>query len=342
MNPLRIAFIANSKNPALYKADPAYIYRCENLALALREAGHNTYMMHISELSSKQRFDIIVLHRPKKHWLTQWRLRSLQRKGCKVIADFDDLVFLPEFATQSPGVINSLVSEKQTIKNFASHQAGLQYCDACLVSVTPLIQKIERVFSKPVLLLPNAVHRSWYPLLEAPNRLAEPKLTYFPGTRSHDRDFATIKPVLEQLLAEEPDLRLQITGVLTTDLHCKPQQLILQPKQPFADYALQVASSWLNLAPLEDTEFNRHKSALKAIEASWFNVPTLASPIPDMQRLQHAGAELMHNQQDWYRAIKTRLNSTQYTNLEPLRTKIQTIANAETNAEHFLQFVARV
>lgn len=342
MNLLKIAFVANNKNPALFLADPAFIYRCENLALALSELGHQVSLLHISELRSNHRFDIVVLHRPKRNWLTQWRLHFLKRRGCKILADFDDLVFLPEYAAVSPGVINNLVSLQQTENNFASHLTGLRYCDACIVSVTPLLEKITAIFDKPVTMLPNTVHRSWYNLNEDINRLSTPRLTYFPGTRSHDKDFATIKPVLEQLLSEEPELKLQITGVLTTDLRCRSEQLILQPKQPFADYANQVAKSWVNLAPLEDTEFNHHKSALKAIEASWFNAPTLASPIPDMQRLQAAGAELMYSQQDWYSAIKALLNHAHYASKQPLREKILAIASAEQNAKQFLLFVSQL
>ena len=49
--------------------------------------------------------------------------------------------------------------------------------------------------------LPNAVHRSWRGLDNPPaTDRAEPVLRYLPGTRSHDRDFALVAPVLSALL----------------------------------------------------------------------------------------------------------------------------------------------
>lgn len=343
MNQLRIAFVANNKNPALFMADPAFIYRCENLALALQNLGHEVTLMHISELKISQYFDFIVLHRPKKNFITYWILRALKRKGSKVLADFDDLVFLPEFAQFSPGVVNNLVSLQQTKKKFSSHQSAIDYCHACIVSVKPLQEKFNQFIDKPTLLLHNAVHQSWYPLNVSPERIDRPKLTYFPGTRSHDRDFATIKDMLEEVLHEEQDLILQITGLLNTDIRCRKNQIITYPKVLFKEYVSHVAQSWLNLAPLENTVFNHHKSALKAIEASWFNAPTLATPIPDMERLQTAGAELMVSQDDWYRAIKAMLNKTYYqAKQQGLRQKLLANTSIENNAQTFLNFVANL
>ncbi|GGW58751.1 hypothetical protein [Alishewanella tabrizica] len=340
MKPLSIAFVANTKNPRLFRSDPAFIYRCENLALALHDAGHHVELLHISKLNCTKPYDIIVLHRPKQQLFLAWRLAWLKRRGCRIIADFDDLVFLPEFANVSPGVVNGVVSLAQTQKNFATHQKALRYCDAFTVSVNPLQEKLQHLMPhKPILCLPNAVHQSWYAVPEAPDRTAVKRLTYFPGTRSHDKDFATIQPVLEQLLHEEPDLQLHITGVLNATITCRNSQLVRHPKQPFAGYAHHVAKSWLNLAPLELTEFNQHKSALKTIEAAWFNAPTLATPIPDMQRLQNAGALLMHNSDNWYHTVKQLLDQQHYAQTSrQLRQRIEQQGTISEFARHFLEF----
>lgn len=340
MNALKIAFVANTKNPNLYRTDPAFIYRCENLALALKQLGHEVTFMHVSELSFNQSYDVLVIHRPKAHWLTSWQLSWFRKKGAKIIADFDDLVFSPEWAHVSPGVLNGLVTLKQTKRNFSKHQKALNYCDAILVSVHPLVNKMQLLTDKPIFLLHNTVHMSWYSLDECLDRNTIPRLTYFPGTKSHDKDFALITPVLEQLLSEEPELQLHITGVLSTNIKCRSEQLFMHPKQPFADYAKHVAKSWLNLAPLENTEFNNHKSALKAIEAAWFNVSTLASPIPDMLRLENAGAILMNSKEDWYKTIKQNLTKPQDIEKSSLRERIQAAGTATDLAKSFIRNIS--
>lgn len=341
LNALRIVFVATNKNPNLFLADPSFVYRCQNLAMALQAIGHQVQLTHISKLNFWSKIDILVIHRPKGDFLTKLQIQILRHKGCKIIADFDDLVFVPEFAYASPGVINHLVSLKQTETNFQLHYKGLQICDGCIVSVVPLQQKVAEHFNLPVLVIPNTVHLNWRALNKSPDKLKSPKLTYFPGTRSHDRDFATIVPILEQLLDEEPELQLMITGVLSTDLKCRPHQITCYPKQSFDNYAKHVASSWLNLAPLEETVFNTHKSALKVIEAAWFNTPTLASPIPDMQRLENAGAILMNSPNDWYNSIKSMLNNESDWSAQPnLRNKILAAGDLGLFAQRFLQFVA--
>lgn len=331
--------MANTKNPNLYRADPAFIYRCENLAMALENLGHKTVYLHNSQLSSEHNFDIIVLHRPKFSWLTSWRISRLKKKGCIIIADFDDLVFSPEWAHVSPGVINGLVTLKQTQRTFSQHQKALNYCDAILVSVEPLVTRMQGVIDKPIMLLHNTVHMSWYSISEDAERLNTPRLTYFPGTKSHDKDFALITPILEQIMSEEPELQLHITGILSTKIRCNTNQIFFYPKQPFADYANHVSKSWLNLAPLEHTEFNINKSALKAIEAAWFNAPTLASPIPDMLRLKNCGAILMKSEDDWYNAIKQQLTSSNAEAMKPqLKERIQAAGTVEQQAQKFLNF----
>jgi hypothetical protein len=155
--------------------------------------------------------------------------------------------------------------------------------------------------------LPNAVHRSWRSQAEpAPQDQAEPVLRYLPGTRSHDRDFAQVAPVLSALLRERPALRLELVGPLSHALDVPADQVQHRPRLPFADYLSEVRRPGIHLAPLETTPFTACKSALKVIEAAFWNQPTVCSPLPDAQRLVGAGACVAATAADWHRWI-TRL-----------------------------------
>lgn len=313
MTKLTIAFIAHTKNPALFMNDPSFIYRCENLALALQELGHKTDLLHYTQVDPKVQYDIMVFHRPKyrfgfRHWL-----KKLRKRGTLVIADFDDLVFDPQWAEVSPGVINQQVSLQQTQKNFRRNQKALRAFNWVTASTTPIVERIQSMGAEHAMLLPNAAHTRWL-ATPIPTKPERPRLTYFPGTRSHDRDFAIAQPALERYLHDHPEVQLQITGPLSQSLRCRDDQLVRFDKQPFDTYQHHIAQSWLNLAPLQDTLFNAHKSALKAIEGSFFNAATLASPIPDMQRLNNCGAVLVPHtttakdaEDAWYSAIAANL-----------------------------------
>lgn len=304
MKKLRFAFVAFSNSKDKFVADPSFIYRCENLALALRAEGHHADLLHYSNLTSSEHYDLVFFHRPKRRFGLSYLLHRLHRNGTVTIADFDDLVFDPAVAYLSPGVLNSLVTLKKTEQMFRSHATALKKFNLISVSTIPLANAVSRQAPHAkVIVMPNTVHYSWYSAITKTLPVEHWNLTYFPGTRSHDRDFAMIRQPLEQFLDEHPSIKLHITGVLDYELRCRPQQLVQHDKQKFSKYHKFVAQSWVNLAPLEATLFNQHKSAIKAIEAAYWHAPTLASPIPDMHRLQGCGAVLADDLNSWYQQL---------------------------------------
>lgn len=340
MNLLRFAFIACNKNPQRYMQDPSFIYRCDNLALALADLGHQADLLHYTQLSRKAQYDVVVFHRPGYRFGFNWLIKRLRKQGSLVMADIDDLIFHPDWATVSPGVMNQLVSYEQTKKNFAANAKALALFEHISTSTAPLAEKLQQQQpSARVLQLPNTVHQSWYQH-DAPPAERALRLTYFPGTRSHDRDFATIAAPLAEFLHQQPNVELHITGVLNCRLSCRPGQLVQHDKQPFAGYALHVAQSRINLAPLENTEFNQHKSALKAIEAAYFNAPTIASPIADMQRLSHCGAVLANDENQWFTALQALAGESYYQqHSHQLRQRLLAHTNIAQQAQRLLQFV---
>ncbi|MBT42045.1 MAG: hypothetical protein CMF12_05930 [Idiomarina sp.] len=351
----RIAFIASNKNPLKFAADPAFIYRCQNPALALQAQGHRVYLQHVSTLLStfgaklsQPTLDIAVFHRPCARTLRQrWQLyqlfKKLRQRGTRLIADFDDRVFATEFAADSPGVRNGYVSQQQTAKNFAQHQQLLHYFDAFSVSTQPLQAALQQQVQVPVHCLPNAPHKSWYAQTPSQQPAKPFVLKYLPGTRSHDQDFALIAATVSDFLQRHQDAELHITGVLErTRLPAalaNSPQVIWQPKQPYEHYWQTVNAGHVHLAPLEDTPFNRGKSALKAIEAGFFNRPTIASPIPDMQRLVNAGVSFAHTPADWAEQLEYHKlhNDPLPTHL---RQQVLDCYSAEQQAHDLLQRVA--
>lgn len=340
MKPLSFAFIACNKNPQLFRTDPSYIYRCENLALALKAQGHQIEMLHYTQIKDFGHYDVAIFHRPVHGLLFRWYLNKLRRKGCLLVADVDDLIFAPEYAHVSPGVVNKLVSLRQTEKNFQTNAKALACFDKFTTSTLPLQQKLWQYFpASQVLLLPNTVHSNWYTINQLATQNKHKILTYFPGTRSHDRDFASIAEPLAEFLHENQDVQLHITGVLNCTLNCRAEQLQLNAKVSFTQYPQAVANSWVNLAPLEYNEFNLHKSAIKAIEAAFFGAPTLATPIPDMQRLADCGALLVNNATDWFSQL-TMLCQTSYYQQHSfqLREKILAKADIQQQTQSFIKF----
>ena len=301
--PLAIAFLACNKNPDRFREDPSFTYRCENLALALAAQGHAVTLSHLSRPGWGRRPDIAVFHRPQLSWRLWWTLQRWRRQGVQLVADVDDLVFDPAQAHQSPAVLNGQLPLGTLRRRFWRHRQALRLFDRVTVSTQPLAQALaEQVGSATrIHWLPNAVHRSWRGLDNPPaTDRAEPVLRYLPGTRSHDRDFALVAPVLSALLRARPRLRLELVGPLAFALDAPAAQVQHRPRVSFADYLSEVRRPGIHLAPLESTPFTVCKSALKVIEAAFWNQPTVCSPLPDAQRLTEAGACVAASPADWH------------------------------------------
>lgn len=309
---LAVTFLACNKNPALYRSDASFIYRCENLAAALSAQGHIVACQHMTQFSWQSLPDVVVFHRPQftpRFWLLfNW----LKQHGVHLVADIDDLVFRPELASISPGVTNGQVAIGDVRRLFGRHGRALRRFSRITCSTAALRDELQalpgRADDLEVIMLPNAVHQTWRTSVRdldvagpAASRVQglRPILRYLPGTHSHDRDFELIAPVLTQVLKHRPHVHLEIVGPLDFQLDLPADQVLRREKLPFAHYHQVVQGTRINLAPIELTPFTRCKSALKVMEAAYWNVPTVCSAIPDARRLTHAGACLAETPDQW-------------------------------------------
>jgi len=337
--PLAIAFLACNKNPSRFAEDASWLYRCDNLAWALGQAGHAVCCTHLS-LCPPRRFDVVVLHRPRLGWRLRWLLRRWRRQGTRVVADYDDLVFRPECAAGSPAVLNQVWPEAEIAAQFAHHAAALAQVDRVTVSTAPLQAELP-LSAAPSWVLPNAVHHSWRGLPATPLAAGE-VLSYLPGTRSHDRDFALAAEGLTQFLRTHPSARLELTGPGHYVLDLPASQCQRAARRPFATYPDVVRRARVNLLPLEDTRFNRCKSALKVVEAGFWNIPTLCSPLPDADRFQHAGALVATSPADWAGGLARLMDDAAFyrQHSEGLRERVLARADILAVVAPWLAFVA--
>ncbi len=316
----QIIFWATNKNAKKTYQDPSWFYRCVNLGTALQDLGWQVAYRHIASWKPDLTADIAFFHRPQWNGHFWKHLCLLKRRGVKLIADFDDFIFDPHQAQYSPAVLNGILTLEQTAQNFTRHQKVLSYLDTLTVSTQPLADHLAKLIPQtPVVVLPNAVPNQWLKqsntLTPAKTKLAQPIISYLPGTRSHDRDFQVFQPAIERFLQDYPQVRLRVTGPLNFALNVQENQIIRQEKVPFADYYQQFQDIWVNLAPLEDTPFTRCKSALKVIEAAYWGIPTLCTPIADTARFADTGGIAVTTDSEVYAALQQLLQLDTYTTL---------------------------
>lgn len=339
---MRFAFVACNRNAARFRQDPSFIYRCENPAAALMAAGHEVVLLHVTAFPARPRFDGVIFHRPAYSMRLRLALLACRLAGVRVLADLDDLVADPFLAEMSPAVRNGILSLAVVRRQFARNASALALFPRITVSTEPLAGHVRAQFpDSGVAVVSNAVHRSWRKLgLPSAGTPRERIITYLPGTRSHDRDFAQMADVMGVLLADHPELRLHVTGPLAFEMTARAGQIVRADKVPFQQFHEKYWSSWLNIAPLEPTPFTRCKSALKVMEAGFWGVPTVCSTNPDVERFVGAGAVPAESPDDWYRQIKSLMEPARYEAVTArLRERVLERADIDQMAERLLHFV---
>lgn len=294
---MRIAFIACNKNRQRFGQDPAFIYRCDNLAHGLRCIGFEVWVGHVTSFPWWQTWDATVFHRPRNNWRLSILSSLLHRKGTRLIADFDDLVFDPDMACFSPGVLNGTVPLDVTTRQFKAHRAALAAFDVVTLSTTPLAKHVACIpaCSVRVVVIPNALHWSWLTMNPHAITTEHQVISYMPGTSSHDRDFAIVAPGLAGVMQRHPGAQLVVTGPLNFSIPAVTDRVAHKAKLPFQSYHEAFKGVHVNLAPLEATPFTECKSAIKVMEAAWWGVPTVCSTLPDAARFADAGAVIVNS-----------------------------------------------
>ncbi|PWQ95012.1 hypothetical protein DKT75_13845 [Leucothrix arctica] len=297
--------------------DASFRYRCENLSAGLNQLNIDTKLQHISEFKLEASTTHVVFQRPRNTPRLKRLIRQLKLAKVRTIADFDDLVFDPEYATVSPAILNNRRPLRQVTKDYKSHYDALVQFKRIIVSTNTLKRHVQRLIKGSLThIIHNYAHYKWpYKQPQHPEQRKK-VLTYFPGTRSHDRDFWQIEDVLSTFIKQHADVSLLIIGPLETKLLNTPHPQIKHiAKLPFEQFAQAAAKSWVNLLPLEPTPFNQNKSALKVIEAATNLAPTICSPLPDAQRFVGHGVLIAHDDTEWLKHLTHCLDPENYLKL---------------------------
>lgn len=337
MKKLHIAFVSLHPKIRRFRKDASFIYRCENLSIALSELGHKVSLLHITALLFKKDFDIVVFLRPSDSRLFDFVVKRLRARGVVLIADVDDLIFNPEYAQFRPSVRNNAANQDETQRKFIAHAAALQKLDKVQLSTRTLASQYLAISpNSKCFVTPNTAFRSWYKILPLGPGKGQ-CISYFSGTRTHDRDLAIVAPVLKRLLERHQNLVVQIVGPVS--LGFQHPRLREVKKVNFKEYVNLVRTSHICIAPLEDTPFNQCKSALKAFEAAAMNVPTIASPVGEYAELQINGVLHAQSAEDWESQLEFTLNPDNYQRLcKDLRERMFAHSDTDRIGQKFLEF----
>ncbi len=263
-------------------------YRTEPIAETLKRQGFTasvTVQDNPFLVSYAHDFSVFVFHRVIFTDKVKKFVDHIKEHGGTIIFETDDLVYDPEFLKHMDYFQKMNALERKLYENGVGGEILADpYVQVCTTSTEYLARKL-REKDKRVFVLRNRLTEKDVTVAENARQsmkkdLSVVRIAYFSGTPSHNKDFATIAPVVKRLLAKYPDLRLVLAGPLDVDdtLNEYTPQIERVAFAPRAEHFHNIANVDINLVPLEiGNPFCESKSELKWFEAGIVGVPTVAA-----------------------------------------------------------------
>lgn len=245
----------------------------------------------------------LVLQRSRiAFWPYDGLRHLLETSGTKLILELDDaLTHIPE---TSP-FHEQFRSMRREFEQYFRH------ADLITVS-TPYLKELYSQYNRNVIVLPNCIDtRIWNYELSAQPVEQPPLKILFSGTPTHGEDFMALSAAMGRILEEfRGEVELIIWGNMIPEFSGRPGVRIIERYE--ADYAGYAATLMglkadIGIVPLQDTVFNRAKSAVKWLEYSACGIAGIFSDVGEYGHVvSHGETGLMvaNNEADWYGAIK--------------------------------------
>jgi glycosyltransferase involved in cell wall biosynthesis len=228
-------------------------------------------------------FSVFVFHRVLVTPKIAEMIARITAQKKEILFEADDLLYDPQFLPFMDGYQSMNTLERKLYEHgLGGELVANPYVTHATTTTQYLADRLQAK-GKSVFVVRNKLSQADVCLVETlPGAGASPhiRLGYLSGTMSHNKDFATIVPVLLELLGKYPALRLVLVGPLETGsvLDTVVSQIERLPFLSREEYFATLAGIDINLAPLEiGNPFCEAKSELKWLEAGGVGVPTVAS-----------------------------------------------------------------
>lgn len=239
--------------------------------------------------------DVIVLQRLTLDTMAQ-AVPMIRAKGVAVVVDMDDDLSSIHPRHPAYAKYNPAAGGKHSWKN-----AEAACSNATIVTTsTAALQKVYAPHGRGVV-LPNCVPAAY---LDIP-RVDSDVIGWAGSVHSHPDDLKVVGTAVRRLVSQGH--RFRIVGppfgvTRELDLDAMPETT---GNVAFDQWPHAVASLGIGIGPLQDSIFNRSKSALKVLEYSATGVPWVASPRAEYKAFHEQGVGLLASKpQHWFQHLR--------------------------------------
>jgi len=250
-------------------------------------------------------------------------VKQARKLGVTVCYDIDDPIFSKRVYSNNRNLDSLSGNEKSLLLDSCDEYLNvMRQCEIHFTS-TPGMQELELELGLDnVTVWPNVIDSESMAIV---NQLLEQKklikqknsdviLGYMSGSRAHDMDFEIAMQALSKILEKFPFVKLVLGGyfILPSALAPYADRIIQLPFNSYHGYYQNIASIDINIVPLEQSEFNHCKSAIRYLEASLVKVPTIASAVGDFVNVisDRENGYLAVTEADWLQAIELLLENS--------------------------------
>ena len=237
-------------------------------------------------LSYADTFSVFVFHRVLFTDSIAKFITAVKDWEKEIVFETDDLTFDPALFAQTDAYAQmGALERKLYTQGLGGEILDDSYVKTATTTTSFLADRL-RERGKRVFVVPNKLSGADVEMAEKALKSRRVKeghpltISYFSGSASHDRDFATISEPLLGILEGYPEVDLAIYGPLRLDRRFDMFGVRVRrvPYAPRERHWENIAASDINLAPLVIGDpFCESKSELKFFEAGICGVPTVAS-----------------------------------------------------------------
>lgn len=276
-----------------------YRYRVSHQREQLEANNISTAEVFYQEISMDlvKNFRIFIFFRCPYTDLIGEFIKKAKRYNKTVLFDIDDLMIDTRYTKTIPYVQAMSENDKKLYDDGVVAMGKLlSMCDAAITTTEVLADELGKYISD-VTINRNVASEYMIKISEDAwkrNSNKEEnivKIGYFSGSITHNPDFAIVLPALVRLMEKYQHVELILVGELDIPRELKvfKERIVVSKMISWKRLPDLIAEIDINIAPLDDTIFNRAKSENKWIEASLVKVPTVASRVGAFEKMIENG-----------------------------------------------------
>ena len=298
-------------------------YRAYNMKECLELGGIDSEIMEIADIETRfshaLSFDIVVIHRIPMNDVLSYFIKKCRDCHIPVVFDLDDYIFDSSLIERMDEISRMEPDDRNKwIRNIHRCRKTLDAADYFVGTTDFLVNKV-RDLGKTAFVIRNAFNKTQ--VIESERALKEIqrdpryiKIGLFSGTRTHQKDFETVRPALLRILNEYENTILCIGGYLDLDQSFAmfSRRIERLPYVHWKELSFNIAKVDINIVPLEpDNPFCEAKSELKYFEAALLKIPTIATPSDAFRWAINDGENglLASTEEEWYLCLKSLIES---------------------------------